>query len=353
MSSVVQFTAPSQKQTQGARHRALLHSFAAHRRSGDDVFWLKENAELLSILECTGATVGASALNAYEHFYENVEKRMGFFPQYYRFLLSICLDLEDLGMKGTKAETLVNWVADQGLAMGELSDLQRFEAFRLMARRGRNPLPYDTGLEDRIRLFCGRSVTFAMPNKKAAYELTHSIFYLSEYGRKDPKLGREVIQSLENAGILAFLDQNADLLAEVCIAMRYVGFRPAQIWEKWLLGETHRFKVETEHAENMMDDYHEYFVCNWAMSIAGHDVFAKRFEPQRMSFHAPQGRISPLRAMSECMYQLDADRTGDWGRMRQHVIDVLPPEAAEVLSSAEQASTDFGEFFSGFARVGL
>src|SRR5690606_18363133 len=111
---------------------ALLRCFAHHRRFGDDVFWLKENAELLNILECSGGTPGRDALETHEGFYRNIEKRLSFFPQYYRFLLSICLDLEDLGMAGNKGEALVNWAADQGLARCEISDLQRLEARRIM-----------------------------------------------------------------------------------------------------------------------------------------------------------------------------------------------------------------------------
>ncbi|MDQ7070113.1 MAG: hypothetical protein Q9M48_05130 [Rhodobacterales bacterium] len=353
MSTVVQFNVPSQQQSQGARHSALLHSFAAHRRFGDDVFWLKENAELLNILECTGVALEDDALGAHESFYDNIEKRMGFFPQYYRFLLSICLDLEDLGMDGGKGEKMVNWVADQGMAQSEMSDLQRFEARRLMLRRGRDPLPGDLGLEDRMRGFCERSVAFAMPNKKAAYELTHTVFYLSEYGRKDPLLGADAKQSLENAGTLAFLDQNADLLAEVCVAMRYAGFPPAKIWENWVQRETHRFDVEIGDASAGHDDYHEYFVSNWLMALAGNDVFAKRFAPESMRFYAPQGRIAPLREMSECMFRLDDQRSDDWARMRGHVVETMSPEAMDVLNDAEAASNNFDAFFSGFARVGM
>jgi hypothetical protein len=60
------------------------------------------------------------------------------------------------------------------------------EAQRLMARRDMAPKGEDATLEDRARYFMGRSDTFALPNKKAAYELTHLVFYLSEYGRCDP-----------------------------------------------------------------------------------------------------------------------------------------------------------------------
>ena len=352
MSNVVHLNVPSHHQCEAARHAALLRSFAQHRRFGDDVFWLKENAELLNILECTGTQVSDQALSALDGFYTQVEKRLGFFPQYYRFLLSICLDLEDLGTNGAKGEALVAWVHDQGLIGAELSDLQRGEARRLMQRRGIDPMTNDTGLDDRLRSFISRSATFAMPNKKAAYELTHTVFYLSEYGRRDPMLDPEVRTSLEFAGTLAFLDQNADLLAEVCIAMLYAGIAPPAAWEAWLTRHTHRFTIETGASASTQDDYHEFFVCNWLLAVSGSKVFAKRFEPERMSFHRPDTPSGPLRDMSECMFQLDG-RCDDWGQMRERVIEALSDDSHLILAQAETAIRNFDAFFAGFARTGL
>ena len=102
MTNIVRLNTPFRQYSTAARQAALLATFAQHRRFGDDVFWLKENAEALNVLECTGAELGAEALSVHGGFYEGIEKRMGFFPQYYRFLLSMCLDLEDLGVPGAK-----------------------------------------------------------------------------------------------------------------------------------------------------------------------------------------------------------------------------------------------------------
>ncbi len=234
MSNVIALTVPHRVPPQEDRIAAMLDSFAGARRFGDDVFWLKENAELLNILECTGQPVSDTARAAHAGFYDMVDRRLSFFPQYYRFLLSITLDLEDLGQPGQKSEAMIDWLIAQGVARAELSDLQRMEARRLMLRRGRDPLPEDPGLEDRMRGFVGQSHTFAVPNKKAAYELTHTVFYLSEYGRRDPQLGPQAVTSLTYAGILAHLDLNADLLAEVCVALRYAGATPPAIWETWI-----------------------------------------------------------------------------------------------------------------------
>lgn len=357
MSNVIKLNVPSQRQSLSAKRSALIASFAQHRRFGDDVFWLKENAELLNILECTGERTGArletDALVPHEGFYAQVEKRLGFFPQYYRFLLSICLDLEDLGMKGTKAESLCHWVAREGLAEAEMSDLQRAEARRLMQRRGIDPLPDDTGLINRLHNFIDRSETFAMPNKKAAYELTHIVFYLSEYGRRDPGLSPAAITSLEFGGILAYLDQNADLLAEICVALRYAGVEPSDIWEGWLERETHRFSVATGAHVSTADEYHDYFVCNWLMAMSGRYAFVKEADFDRMAFYRAEPFAGPLREMSQAMFQLEDQRSSDWQVMRGHVEEGLSEVGYEILTEAQASSDKFEAFFAGFARTGL
>lgn len=352
MSKIIHLNVPSRRQDDSTRKAALLRCFAQHRRFGDDVFWLKENAELLNILECSGQPLGAGALTAHEGFHAQAEKRLGFFPQYYRFLLSILLDLEDLGLHGTKGEAVVNWVADQGLAEAELSDLQRGEARRLMLRRGRDPLPGDPGIEDRLRRFAARSATFALPNKKAAYELTHTVFYLSEYGRKDPQLAPETRESLDFAGTLAFLDRNADLLAEVCIALRFAGHTPPEIWETWILRHVRRFDMRTGPTAPMQDDYHEYLVCNWLLATAGQAAFTGPAVPGRMAFLRPETGAGPLREMSECMFRLDTARRDDWSEMRPLVQEGLSEDAHRILADAERASDCFEAFFSCFSRAG-
>lgn len=352
MTNIVSLNVPTQRQSEDARHAALLACFAEHRRFGDDVFWLKENAELLNILECTGARPSDAALTAYQSFYDTIEKRLQFFPQYYRFLLSICLDLEDLGLGGNKAEALVAWTNAKGVAEAELSDLQRFEARRLMTRRGVDPMAMDAGLDDRLRAFTRRARVFSMPNKKAAYELTHAVFYLSEYGRRDPDLDAETRRSLEYTGLLAFLEQNADLLAEVCVALTYAGFPVPDVWQDWLVRHSHRFAVEAGPDVSVQDDYHEFLVCNWFMAMAGQDMFAKRLSPERMSFRRNAAHTGPLRELSEAMYKMDDDRNGDWGKMRGVVFDQLSDDAQVVLSHAETSLDTFTDFFAGFARAG-
>jgi hypothetical protein len=351
MTNVIQLTPPSRITSQEARLGALLSCFAEHRRHGDDVFWLKENAEILNILECTGTHPGEAALDTYAAFYANVEKRLRFFPQYYRFFLSIALDLEDLGMQGETAEKLVHWAQDQALPQAELSDLQRLEAVRLFARRDVLASDDVLALESRARAFMARSETFSLPNKKAAYELTHIVFYLSEYGRCDPELDMAAKRSLHFAGLLAFIEQNADLLSEICIAMHFAGEVPPALWTDWLKRETAVFSVTDGPTVNIQDDYHEFLVCNWHQAVVGDGAFAKGFVNDRMRFDRSMDRATPMREMSEAMFNLDHARSGDWVTMRLHMEDRLSPEAMTVLAQAETSSRHFEEFFHGFARA--
>lgn len=351
MTNVIALRPARQVAAPATRTEALLSCFAHHRRREDDVFWLKENAELLNILECTGTDVPQQALAAFAGFYETVEKRLAFFPQYYRFLLSITLDLEALGMPGETGRLLVSQAARQDLPGAELSDLQRLEARRLFARRDMSALSEDAGLEDRIRAFTARSQTFALPNKKAAYELTHIVFYLSEYGRIDPVLSRETVTSLHFAGNLAFLEQNTDLLSEICIALRYGGENPPVLWTTWLERETHQFSVESGEGLSIADDYHDFLVCNWHLAALGGEPFRKPLVAERMRFERTR-RCAPLRELSEAMFRMDANRSADWGKTRAQIGDTLSPETLEVLDRLAGESVDFDAFFEGFARAG-
>lgn len=352
MGDLLHLETPFRQRSRAARQAALVDRVANTRRGGEDVFWLKENAELLNVLESTGAAPGAAALGSYDAFYGTIERRIGFFPQYYRFFLSICLDLEDLGLDGAKGAALAEWVAEQNLPGAELSDLQRAEARRLCRRRGMECIRHDAGLDDRLRAFARRSETFALPNKKAAYELTHIVFYLSEYGRRDPGLDEEMIDSLRYTGTLAFLELNIDLLSEVCIALRYAGRTPPPVWERWLSDQVRLFHVVTADRPGGIDDYHPWLMVNWFMDLSGRGGFANEMPQGAVAFAAPSPGSGPLRELSDCIYRMEDARSPDWGVMRQRVGDRLSDEALTVIEAAETA-VDFGAFFRGFARTAV
>lgn len=352
MSNVIPLKVSVPPPSPAQQHTALICNFAQNRRVQDDVFWLKENAELLNILECNGVSLQEEQLRPLTGFYNQIEGRIGFFQQYYRFILSICLDLEDLGLAGDKGEAIAHWVARQGLAEGELSDLQRAEAHRLLQRRGVTGIADSEALTDRLHSFINRSETFALPNKKAAYELTHIVFYLSEYGRCDPQLENGALISLEYAGLLAYLDQNSDLLSEVCIAMIYAGQQPPAQWISWVRRQTTGFVIAGTEEGQMQDSYHDFFVCNWLMATTQSPYFTHRVPPGPMQIRQTANHAGPLRQMSQMLFELQDDRSDDWSLMRGHLQAGLSEEAHSILCVAESSSRNFESFFAGFARVG-
>jgi len=107
---------------------ATLQNFAGYRCAGGDVFWLKENIELLNISEGSQVSCSLDQLQAHQSFYDTVERRLSFSPQYYGFLLSITQDLDSIGVGRGKLEVLASWIFDQGFASAELSNLQLAEA---------------------------------------------------------------------------------------------------------------------------------------------------------------------------------------------------------------------------------
>ncbi len=349
MGQVVSFAFAQQRKSM-SNLPVLIESFSAFRKDRLDVLWLKENAELLNVLETSGCNVGSAVLEPLVPFYEGSLRHLHFFRQYYRFILSICLDLEDLGLPGQRAEMMAGWVADQGIAEAELSDLQRAEARRLLARRGVESRG-EAGLNDRLRAFMRQSRSFAVPNRKAAYELTHVVFYLTEYGRHPLCLDDEERMSLTFAGLVAFLDQDADLLSEICIALRFCDEQPPQLWQDWLAQQTAGFSLRPTQGRVGADDYHTYFMCNWFQLLVGRSGFS---ESSSQGSVVIEGARCPsaLRGMSMALYTLLDRSPGDWTRVRAPLSQALSETDAEVLGQVEDSTPHFEAFFETFARFG-
>jgi hypothetical protein len=349
VSNVIAFRKDSQR-SRSPLHN-LVRTFFANRRQPEDVFWLKENAEALNILAATGVDLDEETLAPFRPFYADLAQRLRDYPQYYRFFLSICLDLEDLGAFGTAGAALCDWAAREGLPGAELSDLQRAEARLLLARRGAARVVRDDPLMQRLRAFIERPQTFAIPNRKAAYELTHIVFYLSSYGRTDPHLGKAAVRSLEYTGLQAFLEQNLDLLAEVCIALRMAGRPPVTAWER-AVGQAHRaISVRDEPNELFEDDYHLYLVTGWAVAAGGGEGFAHLPAHAAPRFRGGTAAANALRPIWRCLSETGRARNGDWGVMRARVMRYLDAESHALLVEAERSTTCFGSFFEGFARA--
>ncbi len=347
MSNIVQLHSHPRSEAQDIA--GLSKMFASQRRTRGDVFWLKENAEWLGMLATMPDAVPDQALAPYAAFYDDMRAQLAFFPQYYRFFLSLCLDLEDLGLGDTHGLAMCDLVAAKGLPDAELSDLQRAEAERLLARR--LGTGHDQALRGRLHRFISRSQTFVLPNKKAAYELAHIVFYLSDYGKCDPQLSAEALVSLEYAGLLAFLDQNADLLAEICAALRFAGVAPSLIWERLVLSSHRECTFQTVPSAGTKDIYHSYLVTGWVSRLAGERAFTGHVPAGPVAIAGPAGGGGPLRDLSQGLFDLGARRSADWAIMRERLCADLPDSGHTVLEAAMQSSDRFEAFFEGFARA--
>lgn len=334
-----------------ARIRTMVEGVAAHRRAETDVYWLKEAAELLNVLDAAGQGVDAGSLSAFESYYATARSRMAFFPQYYRFHLSICLDLESLGMPGDTGAALAEEVARQDMVGGETSDLQRLEVRRQLDRRGIDTRPADPGLEDRIRAFIGRPRAFAVPNRKAAYELTHAVFYLSDFGRRDPRLDAEALDSLEFAGLLALLDENTDLLAEICLALGYAGRTAPAAWHAAVARDLASYVTGPSAAMCPSDDYHAYLMGNWLHMAGGGAPFTVVQDADNIGFVSRRGRSGALRALSRTLLTAEPSKRGDWQVMQSEVENSLENPALFVLTEVQRSTQRFDDFFEYFARA--
>lgn len=349
MSNILTLPEMRRRRAPAAAPGRLVDLFATHRHGPGDVRWLKENAEALRLIVATGQEVEAEVLHRiHTSTARDLPDRLAFFPQYYRFFLSIALDLQALGLTGIDAPALVARAFAEGLPEAEMSDLQRAEA-RLFGQRI-GLAPDDSGLTDRLLRFAGRSATFALPNKKAAYELTHIAFYLSDYGRRGFAGADGLTESLEYAGLVAWLEQNTDLLAEICLALRFCGATPPAAWEQGVAADLAQFHVGPSEGAAGSDDYHSWLMAAWSVDAAGGRPLDRLLPGGALGFAGPR-RASALHELSAALMDMDAARCADWAVMRRRIAGRLSAPALAIVDSAAASTPAFEPFFARFARV--
>ena len=154
---------------------------------------------------------------------------------------------------------------------------------------------------------------------------------MSEYGRRDPKLDAGAIQFLNFVGIITYLDQNADLLAEICTALRFAGETPSQIWENCVLASLADFQVATNSASSISDAYHEYFECSWLAATAKQDGKGQAVLGGCTQFQRVDVAVGPLRNISILLLKMDAERSHDWEVMRPIVEQEIDEKGYGIL----------------------
>ena len=328
---------------------ALIDLFASRRRGRHDAFWLKENAELLQILAALGAggdvDLGPLRLRA-----DSLMHEMRFFPQYYRMYLSLALDLRDLGMAESPVEEMAAFVRSHDLPAVELSDNHRGEALLLLRRAGL--AADDPALQARLARFATNSAAFCLPNRRAAYDLTHIVFHAADYGRTSIACDPARRISLLYAGLVAWLEGNLDLLAEVTLALRLSGDSVPEAWADEVAQAAGIVDFEPGSSLGPFDDdYHQYLVLNWALGLSGQPAFCGGVPGNARFIRQPRRGQAALHEISLALLDMGDGRQHDWSRMRWRLWPKLSETARSRIAAVETMS-EFEGFFAGFSRAG-
>lgn len=282
-----------------------VEAFAIKRNPLLSFPFLKENGELLAISVDSGFLIEPRALKLYEDFYTNALKFTELYPQYYRFTLGMVIDLEKGGIQGTESHKIAQYVKNEKFVLFDTSDTRKLETLTML--RELEPLSEDAleiyeSISIRIDSFISNPNWYKKFNKPLFYDLTHIIFFLTRNGTQPLPLKNDAQSCLMYMGLLSLLDNDADLLAEVCVCLAYLGVDIPEYWDKFLqksLGEINiTYDGTVASALNpSVDEYHIYFVLNWYEAMKGRTAFDTRFKSQTPSFsiaNKPESLLSKL-----------------------------------------------------------
>jgi len=262
----------------------VVKNFAQDRHSGVSFSYLKENGELLSIIRNTGLKLSNNALRNYINFYEKIPVYLDLYPAFYRFFYAISLDLEDLGLSGRISELLRDYVLSNDLHVCETSDVRRMEIRNLLGRSNTSlPAQNEKDLIKRSQRFLENTQNFQRYNKPLFYDVTHLIFFQTNLGKdlSDLEISPALKDTLQNIACLAYLDDDIDLLAEVCLCYKYLGLHAPLLWVEACVDYVEKFSLDSSFFEvkqtlPVTDDYHIYLVTNWMIANYGKTPFLKQ-----------------------------------------------------------------------------
>ena len=326
-----------------------VKAFAVLRHKGLSLPFLKENGELLSIALSCGLTLSSESLELYEELYEKIDKLCELYQPFFRYFLALALDLEDLGMSGHKGEVLIDYVFKHDLYAYDTSDTRRLEIIHLLSRRGRQPEfktdSYEALLK-RVTGFLVQSDRFIKLNRPLFYEFTHLIFFGTDFGNISLCNDENIFKSLNHIGMLAYLDNDTDLLAEVCLCYRFLKRPVPKIWMKTCSENLQNIDI-VHMAEDCMtaahaDDYHIYFVINWLLGISGKRVFQYSYELGVPLFTQNKPKKSPLSKIFQVLHPIIME---DMPKRPMKAFEFLSVEDNIQLQTALASSPNSENFF--------
>jgi len=296
-----------------------VEAFAVKRNPVLSFPFLKENGELLSICIDSGFLIEPRALTLYNDFYENAFKLTQLYPQYYRFTLAMTIDIEKAGMTGTESGKIAKYVKDEQLWLYDTSDTRRLETLTLLKGQGSldgSSLEVYKSTIEKLDQFISNPDWYKKFNKPLFYDLTHIIFFLTDNGKQPFSLKNDPQTCLIYMGLLSLLDNDADLLAEVCICLRYLGKEVPKYWDEFLQKSFKGIDVTYDGTvasalNPTVDEYHIYFVLNWYQALNGKPAFDTRFKGRIPSFSIPNMQPSLLSKLSDQAHQNHLGREAD------------------------------------------
>ena len=332
-------------------------AFAIKRNDKLSLAYLKENGELLSIAASSDLLLEPAALEHYRSFYANALKTCEFYPQYFRFILGIVLNLEDLGCQGDTGKQICEFVASQGYLDFETADLRRLEILTLLARRrteGAVERKCRKQIIENVDNFISKPDHFVIYNKPLFYELTHFIFFLTNFGENIIPLKNSPIECLTNAGILALLDDDMDLLSEICICFNFLGEKPPAFWEQYVEDSLSKITITFDTSvasamNNATDEYHIYFMMNWLLALRKLPTFTEKFNGRTPYFSLPHREPSVLSILSDALYKTQVMQSMPDNECLGALIKLSPKNKA-LLSNAMASTPQTKTLLSKYSR---
>ena len=288
-----------------------VEAFAVKRNPVLSFPYLKENGELLGISVDSGFLIEPRALRLYDDFYKNALKFTELYPQYYRFTFGMVIDLEKGGMQGNQSQIIAKYVEDQNFLSFDTADPRKLETLTMLSEVGSlspDSLEIYDNIIKRVDSFISQPNWYKKFNKPLFYDLTHIIFFLTRNGTQALPLRNDARTCLQYMGLLSLLDDDADLLAEVCVCLSYIGADIPDYWDEFLQKSLEEINITYDGTvasaiNPSVDEYHIYFVLNWYQAMRNRDAFKTRFTGRIPSFSILNQQESILSKLSSYLHQ--------------------------------------------------
>lgn len=338
-----------------------VEAFAIKRNPKLSFPFLKENGELLSLAVNAGFLIEPRAIELYRDFYNAAFKLTYCYPQYYRFILGITLDLEEAGLSGEQSLKIIDYTTEKNLLKFDSSDVRRLETLHMISTK-REWCAYERQLYDgiisRIEDFIAQPVQFTKFNKPLFYDLTHILFFLTDFGRKSCPLENDPLPCLMNVGLLALLDNDADLLSEVGLCLYYLGHKIPPYWDSYIKQSLSEMCISYDGTvasalNPSVDEYHLYLVQNGYMAVCHKSAFQDRFGSKTPSFYVEDAAESLLAKLSDVAHKVHVSASTCAFSLARFTENFTACEKSHwnnsLRSHADAASVIYG--FSGFETV--